>query len=133
VSRGKGANAIALLVDGLEFGAEVNGAWVLVTPALVESSDADRISCGNHSVRSVGSIEKDEAEHAVEQFDKVGTVFFVEVKDDLAIGLGLKLGIVVFEILAELAMVVNLAVDGKNELSICGDQRLSACGDADDG
>jgi hypothetical protein len=51
-------------------------------------------------------------------------VLAVEVQDDLAVGVRLELGALVLEPLAQRAVVVDLAVDGKDDLAVGGDERL---------
>lgn len=91
----------------------------------VEGCNADRVTGGNQPRGSLGLVEKDEGEHAVEHVAKVGTVLLVQVHDNLAVGVSLEL-VVTLQSFTKSKVVVDFAVDGENDLLIFGNEGLGA-------
>ena len=96
-----------------------------VVVADIERDDADRIAGDQVAVVRfvVESESEDPASHAV---------FAVEGEDDLAVTSGLEF-VFVFQLSAEFAMVIYLAVDGEDQFAVFASQRLSAGCRIDDG
>ena len=101
-----------------------------VVVADIERDDADRIA--GDQVAVVRFVVESESEDPAQLFHASHAVFAVEGEDDLAVASGLEF-VFVFQLSAEFAMVVYLAVDGEDQFAVFASQRLSAGCRIDDG
>ena len=84
-----------------------------VVVADIEGDDADRIA--GDQVAVVRFVVESESEDPAQLFHASHAVFAVEGEDDLAVASGLEF-VFVFQLSAEFAMVIYLAVDGEDQL-----------------
>ena len=101
-----------------------------VVVADIEGDDADRIA--GDQVAVVRFVVESESEDPAQLFHASHAVFAVEGEDDLAVASGLEF-VFVFQLSAEFAMVIYLAVDGEDQFAVFASQRLSAGCRIDDG
>ncbi|CDD13245.1 uncharacterized protein BN675_01734 [Parabacteroides merdae CAG:48] len=101
-----------------------------VVVADIEGDDADRIA--GDQVTVVRFVVESESEDPAQLFHASHAVFAVEGEDDLAVASGLEF-VFVFQLSAEFAMVIYLAVDGADQFAVFASQRLSAGCRIDDG
>ena len=91
---------------------------------LIEGDDADGVPGDHIPVRL--PVEGDEGVHPVHlvPLQEAGAVLLEEVQQDLAVRVGrplrLEIGVLPFEFLLQLFVVVDLAVDGEGRVSILG-------------
>ena len=118
---------VAEAFKGFELAGAVHAPFVVM--AYVERNHAYGVA-GNEEIIGFLIIQC-EGEDAVEVFEKVDAFVAVKGKDNLAVATGLKaVGILVTG--ADVAVVVNLAVDCKNLLAVGGEQWLAATFGVDD-
>ena len=113
--------AFAEALQRLEFAAYVQGAVGVV--ADVERNDSDRVTGDEEFVLLL--VVQGKCEDTAEVLEEVDSLLLIEGKNDFAVAAGLE-GILVRIPGADCGMVVDLAVDGKNMLSVRRHQRLSA-------
>ena len=91
---------------------------------LIERYDADGVPGDHVPVRL--PVEGDKGVHPVDlvPLQETRAIFLEEVQQDLAVRvrrpLRLEVGVVAFQILLELLVVVDLAVDGEGRVSVLG-------------
>src|SRR5205823_4518683 len=78
------------------------------------------------------SIPQREGEHAVERIDEVGAAIFVEVDQTLGVGVGGKDVAARHQLSAQLAIIVNLAVEDELDGSVLVGDGLAAAVEVDD-
>ena len=81
----------------------------------IEGDDADRIA--GDQVAVVRFVVESESEDPAQLFHASHAVFAVEGEDDLAVASGLEF-VFVFQLSAEFAMVIYLAVDGEDQFAV---------------
>ena len=84
------------------------------------------------STRRAAQVGDREGEHAVELLDAGVAVLFVGVDDGFGVGLGAEAMAAGLELAAELAMVVDLAVEDDPDRAVFVGHRLLAAGPVDD-
>jgi hypothetical protein len=128
VTRGEFLDAVADADQCLQLGSHRERA--VLSPADVERDDADGITRDQPIV--LRGVVQGEREHAAQPLQESRDLRRVEGKDDLAVGVGLE-RLTRSDLCAQLAVVVDLAVDGEHERPIGRPQRLSAVEDVHDG
>ena len=96
----------------------------------VEGLDAELVASGDEP--SLAGVPEREGEDAVQLAHAIGAVLLVGVHDDLAVGAGREAVAAGLELFAQLAVVVDLAVDDRRDRAVLGVERLVAAGHVDD-
>ena len=109
----EGLVAVAEAFESLEFAGRIHSS-VGIEPN-VERNDADWVA-GNQKLVAF-FVVKGKGENAVQIFQKVDSLFFIQGENDFAVGPRLE-SVGVGHLLANLLVVVNLTVDGQNLLAV---------------
>ena len=113
---------------GLDLGAEHERRAV---PGVVQRLDAEVIACGEQRLRA--GIPQREGEHAAQARDQPFAPCMPTRYESLGIARGAKGPSAARELVAQLAEVVDLAVEDHGDLAVGTRHRLRAAGDVDDG
>src|SRR6185369_14253054 len=79
------------------------------------------------------AVPQSEGEHAVELSDHSVAVLFIQVRQDFSVGSAAKCMSAFFEFRAQLAIVVDFAVEDHGDAPVFVENRLFACDEIDDG
>ncbi len=121
------ARALGVLEEGLDLGAEEDRAAL---GAVEERLDAEAVAGQDQPL--LAQVDDGDAEHAADVVEEVQAVLEVEVQQHLAVGLAAELRGAA-QALAQLAVVVDLAVAGEDHLPVVADERLASALGVDQG
>src|SRR5690348_5797933 len=95
----------------------------------IERLDANSVA-GQHQA-ALAMVPQREGKHSAQIFQQAGPVLFIEMQDNFRVRGGAEL-VPRVELLAEIAIVVDLAVKGDREAAVLVRERLVAAGKVDD-